>query len=165
MEKIELSTAMSSSKRKTRPTSSNASQMTRRGGRMSSLRRSRSDLAGGEGDGIDNKKNNRTAMMMAMMSRQKQASQTGQQHDIPNYDNLYRRFLTTFEFKRAQQKRNTTVKPFTFRTDSRSSRRAAAVAAVNDEKKKQTDMARSMSLMNLSELIRNLVEWKNFLSA
>jgi hypothetical protein len=67
-------------------------------------------------------------------------------HDVPNYDELYRKFMTEFEFKKAQKKKNTTVKPFVLRSASRTRN-------VPIENKKKPSISRSMSMLSLSKRV------------
>lgn len=65
-------------------------------------------------------------------------------HEIPNYDKLYRKFMTEFEFRKAQNKKNTEIKPFVLRSASRARNRQ------NRDNKADRKVTRSKSLMSLS---------------
>lgn len=65
-------------------------------------------------------------------------------HDVPNYDEMYRKFMVDFEMQKARKKKNTVVEPFRLRSASRTRAKPPA----DSSKRPKTSNSSSLKTSN-----------------
>lgn len=85
----------------------------------------------------------------------KSHSESNKKYEIPNYDMLYKHFITQLELNKALNKKNTKVKPFVLK----SSQRIRSADAVQSRRVKNVSSARNKNVQsnNLSNYLLNTI--------